>query len=122
MVAHNNSGSSYTLGVTSLADLSPEEFKTIYLGGFQPAVGLDTWRATGGASPASKDWRNTGTLTPVKNQGQCGSCWAFSTIETLESREQLAGQKLTVLSEQQLVDCDKVDHGCQGGIMQNGYT
>jgi len=75
-----------------------------------------------GDAPASKDWRNTGTLTAVKNQEQCGSCWAFSTIETLESAEKIAGNALTVLSEQQLVDCDKVDHGCQGGMMQNGFT
>jgi C1A family cysteine protease len=122
MVAHNNSGSTYTLGVTGLADLSPEEFKSIYLGGFKPAKGLDTWRANPDTDvPSAKDWRNTGTLTPVKNQGQCGSCWAFSTMECLESREQLAGNKLVVLSEQQLVDCDKVDHGCQGGLMQNAF-
>jgi len=75
-----------------------------------------------GAAPAAKDWRNTGTLTDVKNQEQCGSCWAFSAIETLESREKLAGNDLVVLSEQELVDCDKVDHGCQGGLMQNAYT
>lgn len=72
-------------------------------------------------APSSLDWRTKGVLTPVKNQGQCGSCWAFSTIETLESREKLDGKPLKVLSEQELVDCDHVDHGCGGGIMQNGY-
>jgi len=111
------------LGITSLADLSAEEFASIYLGGYKPSVDLDTWRPkeTAAPAPASKDWRKeAGVLTPVKNQGQCGSCWAFSTIETLESREKLAGNDLVVLSEQELVDCDKVDHGCQGGIMQNG--
>lgn len=110
------------MGVTSLAHLTAEEFASIYLGGFKPSVDLDTWRPkeTSAPAPSKKDWRNTGAMTPVKNQGQCGSCWAFSTIETLESREQIAGNGLTVLSEQQLVDCDKVDHGCQGGIMQNG--
>jgi len=70
---------------------------------------------------SSVDWRTQGVETPVKNQEQCGSCWAFSTIECLESREKLAGKKLVSLSPQELVSCDKVDHGCKGGIMQNGF-
>lgn len=76
--------------------------------------------------PASVDWRTKNALTPVKNQGSCGSCWAFSAVETLESREFLkAGKPLTVLSEQMLVDCEHLgkpkDQGCGGGEMTNAF-
>jgi len=62
------------------------------------------------------DWRNTpNVVNPVQNQGQCGSCWAFSAIATAESRFAIKNKHLFKLAEQELVDCDTVDHGCQGG-------
>lgn len=79
-------------------------------------------------APDSKDWRNAdpAVLTAVKNQGSCGSCWAFSAIETLESYEKIKGNDLVVLSEQQLVDCEHLgspkDAGCKGGEMTNAFT
>merc|ERR1719379_1440385 len=65
----------------------------------------------------SFDWREKGVVTPVKDQGQCGSCWAHSAVETLESQYALAGHELTPLSVQQVVSCDKGngDMGCAGG-------
>jgi len=65
--------------------------------------------------PASWDWTTKGAVTPVKDQGQCGSCWAFSTIGNMEGIWFLNGKTLTGLSEEQIVDCSTTDYGCGGG-------
>jgi len=75
----------------------------------------------------SVDWRNEGAVNPVKDQGQCGSCWSFSAIQALESASAIKYGKLYDLSEQELVDCDNIsnggrDHGCSGGLMNNAFT
>jgi len=64
------------------------------------------------------DWVAQGKTTPVKDQGQCGSCWAFSTAETIESALLMAGKKVQPLSPQEVVDCDSNDQGCGGGYPQ----
>jgi len=68
--------------------------------------------------PTSIDWRTKGAVNAVKDQGQCGSCWAFSTVASVEGRNFLKTGKLLSLSEQQLVDCDRSENqGCNGGDM-----
>merc|ERR1712118_199011 len=62
-----------------------------------------------------------GAVNPIKNQGQCGSCWAFTTVGTLESAYQISTGKLYSLAEQQLVDCDWNDDGCSGGWPHTAY-
>jgi len=124
---------STVFGVTKFADLTPDEFYSKYL-----IKDLEQKREKNRASnkklhleipegfsiPNSFDWRNKkGIVSPVKDQGMCGSCWAFSATEAIESQWALAGHTLTSLSPQQIVDCDKGrgDLGCEGGDTPTAY-
>ncbi|XP_048132928.1 vignain-like [Rhodamnia argentea] len=71
--------------------------------------------------PLSIDWRALGAVTGVKNQGGCGSCWAFSSVAAVEGINQIETKELVSLSEQELVDCSKKNHGCEGGLMDYAF-
>jgi cathepsin F len=111
-----------TYGINKFSDLTPEEFKSTYLMKNKITPVLQHKEASdiiANNIPASIDWRDHGVVTPVKDQGDCGSCWAFSATETIESAWIKAGKSTAdklALAPQQLVDCDHFALGCNGGI------
>jgi len=124
--AHNaDETQTFTMGPTEFSDLTLEEFQALPIFGYSkpeqslPKVGVHEYN--GEELAASVDWRSKGAVTAVKNQGQCGSCWAFSTVGGLEGAWQIGTGTLTSMSEQQLVDCSKANNGCGGGNMETGF-
>jgi len=117
-----------TFAVNKFADLTATEFKAIYASGFlgaeQTRASRPSFRRSGPLTslPSSVDWRNKGAVTPVKDQGQCGSCWAFSATGVLEGFNFVRTGELLSFSEQQLVDCAKDSYGCQGGWMYKAVS
>jgi hypothetical protein len=113
------------LGVTAFADMTHEEFKEEYVGGLRlrPESERNVVTLSTANMADSVDWRTKGAVTPVKNQEQCGSCWAFSAVAAMEGAYFQKNGSLKSFSEQQLVDCSKKEgnHGCQGGLMDYAF-
>lgn len=120
-------GGSAKHGVTKFADMTEDEFKRIYLTYRKPTEKFIEKKVAKASEPSadsatSVDWSGTYT-TPVKDQGYCGSCWAFSAVEQIESDAIRNGQISTSqsLSTQQVVSCDPYDYGCNGGNTETAY-
>merc|ERR1711973_847985 len=136
IATHNNAGHSYTLGINQFSDLTQEEFKGQYLGGYKALSNPSTSESKAFVKkaikdlPESVDWRDMGAVTDVKNQGMCGSCWAFATTEIIESYAAISANFTLPpnLSTQQVTSCSPNTlncggtGGCYGSIPQLGYT
>ncbi|XP_062892628.1 cathepsin L-like isoform X2 [Mobula hypostoma] len=117
-------------GVTKFSDMTDEEFEQFYL---NPLTMNDTsWIQEMAKVPVAEpiaecrirrriDWRSYGAVTSVKNQDQCGACWAFATIANVESMWFLKTKRLISMSEQELLDCDHFDRACKGGYPYNAF-
>ena len=117
---------SYKTGITKFSDLTFQEFSKIYLNLNYDAMAVANFNPyivkVSNAAPDAFDWRDKGYVSPVKDQGSCGSCWAFSTVANLEGQYYKGKGKMVTLSEQMLVDCDTYDSACNGGLMENTFT
>ncbi|XVE53984.1 hypothetical protein DITRI_Ditri03aG0046400 [Diplodiscus trichospermus] len=115
----------YALALNQFADWTWEEFQQHRLGAAQncSATTKGNHPLTDVVLPESKDWREAGIVSPVKDQGSCGSCWTFSTTGALEAAYHQAFGKGISLSEQQLVDCAGAfnNFGCNGGLPSQAF-
>ncbi|XP_074264031.1 cysteine proteinase mucunain-like [Silene latifolia] len=125
----NSENRSFKLGLNRFADLTNEEYKSMYLG-IRPRPKSLLGRAKsdryafrdGDSLPESIDWRKKGAVAEVKDQGSCGSCWAFAAIAGVEGINQIVTGDLISLSEQELVECDtSYNEGCNGGLMDYAF-
>jgi KDEL-tailed cysteine endopeptidase len=105
----------FTVGHNMFSTWTQEEYRKLL--GAKPIGVLEDGaeKLDESALPASVDWRTKGAVNPVKNQGQCGSCWAFSATAAVEGHNFIQTGNLLSLSEQEIVDCDTTSYGCNGG-------
>lgn len=132
--AHNKMKSTYTLGLNAYSHMTNDEFNEYFHLGEYSKVNphslkksaLSTDESSNVSNPQAVDWRTTaGVVTPVKNQGNCGSCWSFSAtggLEGIYGQTYAQTSSWTGFSEQELVSCDKVDGGCNGGWMDDAFA
>ncbi|XP_060465892.1 procathepsin L-like [Panthera onca] len=122
---HSQGKHSFTVAMNGFGDMTNEEFKQVMNGlQMQKHKKGKVFQAPLFAKiPSSVDWREKGYVTPVKDQGPCGSCWAFSATGALEGQMFRKTGKLVSLSEQNLVDCSQAEgnEGCNGGLMNNAF-
>ncbi|TVU03770.1 hypothetical protein EJB05_50678 [Eragrostis curvula] len=118
----------YTLAVNKFADITRDEFTAMYTGfkpvpsGAKQLLGFKYANVTLSDDNQNVDWRKKGAVTGIKNQGQCGCCWAFSAVAAIEGLHQITTGQLVSLSEQQLLDCStNGNNGCNGGLMDNAF-
>jgi len=122
----------YKLGHNKFSHMGRAEWSAFLRGGLDSrpafnATAIHEAPASMAGVPTSVDWTAAGAVTPVKDQGQCGSCWSFSTTGALEGAGKVTYGNLISLSEQNFVDCDTLsnggrDHGCNGGLMDNAFN
>lgn len=130
IINHNSDvNQNFTLGINQFSDLTSDEFHHLYLSGFNvsplKSFGCKSFSSANYAVPESFDWRLEGVVNPVRDQGQCGSCWAFATTANAESVWAISSGQLLDLSEEYLVDCANgvgyFNMGCNGGNPDSAF-
>lgn len=128
--SHNSGNFTWKMGVNKFAHLTSDEFKEKYIGDAilppLPKEYMTIPRESFVYDPSipavkSWDWVEKGAVTDVKNQERCGGCWAFSTTGAMEGAYFVKNSVLKSFSEQELISCDKIDSGCNGGLMDNAF-
>ena len=139
IMAHNaNDTRTFDMGVNQFTDMTADEFKSrmglrkkitglvgLRLGDTVKGMACSAFTSSGASLPTSVDWRTKGAVTPVKDQGQCGSCWSFSATGAMEGAWAIGKGSLVSLSEQELVDCAGIRYGsqgCNGGQMNGAFN
>ncbi|CAF2045487.1 probable cysteine protease RDL4 [Brassica rapa] len=120
---------SYRLGLTRFADISLHEYTELCHGAAPKPprnhvfmTSSDRYKTSAGdVLPKSVDWRNEGAMSEIKDQGHCRSCWAFSTVGAVEGLNKIVTGVLVTLSEQDLINCNKDNNGCEGGKVETAY-
>ena len=129
IILHNlDHTQNFTMGINQFTDLTPQEFKDQFVGGLRTEVGsygCKSFSSGASGAPSSIDWRQKGAVNPVRDQGQCGSCWAFATTANAESVWAISSGQLLDLSEEFLVDCASgagyFNMGCNGGQPDSAF-
>jgi C1A family cysteine protease len=129
ILSHNaDLGQNFTMGINQFTDLTPDEFRKLYVSGLRAefgSYGCKVFASSAAGVPDSIDWRAKGAVTSVKDQGQCGSCWTFSATGAVEGAWAISKGQLVDLAEQELVDCatgfSYGSHGCSGGQMEGAF-
>lgn len=125
VAAHNmNPNKTYTQGINQFSHMTDAEFSEMYLTLTDRVFEVPNIQHFNNENiPTSYDWREQGAVTPVKNQGGCGSCYAFSSTGALEGLHYINNGQLLSFSEQQIIDCSwkYKNNGCHGGFMDNVF-